>query len=310
MNWERTQKRQFDRLEKAEEKLFQRLNAFYKREVKSLEKEVAEYYARYGKENVIEYNKLMLSLDEQDVQMLLENMDDFVRKYPQYAHLMPVRESIYKLNRLQGLQHSFYTKIMETGAMEEEELQKHLAKVYETGNRTVVQSLGLSDAIGGVRRDAIIRTLGNKWVNGENFNDRIRNNRRKLSNYINNEVRDGFIRGDSYDRIIRAMEERYLKIARNDIRKLVRTEGTYVMNEANAQVFEEHFQEYKYSAVLDRRTTRICRSMDGTIFKWEDRQAGVNFPPMHPSCRSSFEVIIPDDWLDREMRRANPGAFK
>ena len=38
--------------------------------------------------------------------LLIQRMDEFEKKYPEYADLMPIRESIYKLNRLEGLQQS------------------------------------------------------------------------------------------------------------------------------------------------------------------------------------------------------------
>ena len=42
-------------------------------------------------------------------------MDEFEKKYPEYADLMPIRESIYKLNRLEGLQQSIRLQQRELG---------------------------------------------------------------------------------------------------------------------------------------------------------------------------------------------------
>lgn len=33
----------------------------------------------------------------------------------------------------------------------------------------------------------------------------------------------------------------------------------------------------------------------------KDRQAGVNFPPMHPNCRSSYDIEIPKKWLEKTI---------
>lgn len=38
--------------------------------------------------------------------LLIQRMDEFEKKYPEYADLMPIRESIYKLNRPKVLQQS------------------------------------------------------------------------------------------------------------------------------------------------------------------------------------------------------------
>ena len=47
----------------------------------------------------------------------------------------------------------------------------------------------------------------------------------------------------------------------------------------------------------------ICQNLDGEVFKVEERETGVNFPPMHPYCRSSFEIVVPEDYEARYRRR-------
>ena len=34
-------------------------------------------------------------------------------------------------------------------------------------------------------------------------------------------------------------------------------------------------------------TSDICRDLDHEVFSIKDAQAGVNYPPMHPRCRST-----------------------
>ncbi len=95
--WEQRRSQLLNQLEKDEEKLKQKLSAYYDQEAKKFEKEIASYYQLYGEDNVIEYRKLMLSLSDEDKALLIEDMNEFAEKYPQYRHLLPVRESVYKL---------------------------------------------------------------------------------------------------------------------------------------------------------------------------------------------------------------------
>ena len=106
--WTNRQEQLKKAAEKDEAKIKKRLSSFYDSEFKRLEKEIAAYFTKYGEDNVIEYRTLMQNLSDEDRRLLIEQMDDFARKYPQYADLMPVRESIYRLDRLQGLQYSVY----------------------------------------------------------------------------------------------------------------------------------------------------------------------------------------------------------
>lgn len=58
------------------------------------------------KDSAIKYANLFKKLPDSDIMLLIQRMDEFEKKYPEYADLMPIRESIYKLNRPKGLQQS------------------------------------------------------------------------------------------------------------------------------------------------------------------------------------------------------------
>ena len=81
-------------LEKDESALRKRLEKVYASEAAKLDRLIAAYYAQYGEDKVIEYRRLLQSISAEDRTLLMERMDEFARKYPQYADLMPVRESI------------------------------------------------------------------------------------------------------------------------------------------------------------------------------------------------------------------------
>ena len=106
MYWSERQKQLYKAMEKDEEKLKKKLSSFYDKEYAKLDKTIAAFYEKFGTDNVIEYRNLMQSLPEADKMLLIEQSDEFAKKYPQYAHLLPVRNNIYKLNRLEGLQYS------------------------------------------------------------------------------------------------------------------------------------------------------------------------------------------------------------
>jgi len=45
--------------------------------------------------------------------------------------------------------------------------------------------------------------------------------------------------------------------------------------------------EYEYVATLDNRTSELCTSLDGEIFKTSEAVTGLTYPPLHVSCRST-----------------------
>jgi SPP1 gp7 family putative phage head morphogenesis protein len=53
-------------------------------------------------------------------------------------------------------------------------------------------------------------------------------------------------------------------------------------------------EKYEFLAAIDSRTSKLCRDKDGKVFKLKDSKVGVNFPPLHPHCRSTIIPVLKD----------------
>lgn len=295
------QKELWDNLEKDEAKLIEKLTQFYREESHKLGKEIAEYFARYGKDNVIEYRSLLTRLSSADRKLLYERFDDFIEKYPQYKHLTDVRKSIYKLTRLEGLNESIKLQQLEIGAKEVDRLHDYLVDLYGDTYYEMADSMGFGRTMLSFDKESAELLINKKWTQQKDYSDRIWENKSKLISYLTNDFKTSIIRGDSFNRVVKQMSERFVNRSRADIKRIVRTEGTRINNEAMMKTFDDSklYDEYEYVAVIDRKTSDVCKDLDGEIFKLKDREVGINFPPMHVNCRSSFSVVIPDDYVDR-----------
>lgn len=290
--WTERQKKLNEQQDKDEKALSKRLEKYYDKESRKLEKEIARYYEEYGKDNVIEYRRLLEQLPEEDVRLLYEKMDDFAVKYPEYAHLMPVRESIYKLNRLEGLKTSVDMQMLENGAYLNKEVEKHLNK---TALRNMMDASKILGNSFNFEDENVIRTfVGKAWTGGTNFSEKIWGNTKKLAEYINKDLAQGFARGTNYEKMVKRIRERYTNVSRKDAMRLVYTEGTYVMNESRARVFENDFEEYEIIPIEDKHTCDVCRGLQGMHFPYKDREPGENYPPLHPWCRCVAAPYTPE----------------
>lgn len=292
--WSNRQKQLNSQLEKDEEKLRQKLSAEYDKQSKRLEKEIAAYYQQYGANDVIEYRTLLLSLSDADRQLLMERMDEFAQKYPQYAHLTPVRESIYKLDRLEGLQTSIRMQQLEIGAIDNIQLEQHLSEYAAKSANVAAEQLGFGKNFYNINSDVVKMTINKKWINDKNFSERIWDNRKKLADYLCNDFASAVVRGDSYQECINALKGRFNNVSRNDMFRLIYTEDTYVTNEASAQTFEEYYEQYQFHTV-DGNACKTCKGINEKIFYFKDRKPGLNFPPLHAWCRCYYTVEV-DDW--------------
>lgn len=87
---------------------------------------------------------------------------------------------------------------------------------------------------------------------------------------------------------------------------LVRTESNAVFNDQIEEAIRGNplIKGYIFRATLDHRTSEICREHDGEYIAKEDIKPGVNFPPLHPNCRSTVETVMSYDTKSEKERIA------
>ncbi len=299
--WKDRHARLLSNLEKDEDNLLIKLNKYYEIQSKALEKQIGNFYGMYGENNVIEYRKLLKEMSEAEKGLLYQDFTEFMSKYPQYSHLEPIRGQIYKLDRLEGLRVSMLVEQMKIAGYEQAEIEKHLYKTFDKVTIDSLNVLGFGSNFNTINSDLAKKIINKNWVGGENFSQRIWKNRELLANHLTDEFRNAVIRGDSYRQCTNVLLKKFNDVSRRNAERLVKTEGTYVMNEASITTFEKEFEQYRYSAIFDERTSEVCKALDGQVFDMKKRQAGSNFPPMHPWCRSGYEVVIPEDWIEKKL---------
>ncbi len=302
--WEKRKAELLEQMADDEQTLFAELSKLYASEIAKLEKEIAAYYQKYGEKNVIEYRRLLSALSDDDRRLLMERMEEFARKYPQYAHLMPVRESIYKLNELEGIQMAIRLQQLEIGAIEQDKLREHFERMAARAANLAAEQLGFGKNFYGYDSPLVAETIGAAWAMSEAYSQRIWDNREKLAAYLNDDFAKMIARGVSYEKCVAELSKRFENVSSRDIMRLVYTEGTFLFNEAQAQVHEQDFEFYRLSCVNDAKVCKICRELqreqkDNPV-RFSERSPGVNFPPLHPWCRCSYTVEVEDwdAWID------------
>lgn len=281
---------------KDEKRLFSELSKYYEQEYAALDKEIAAYYAKYGEENVIAFRTLLLELPDADKQLLLQNMDEFAKQYPEFADLLPVRESIYKLNRLEGLQTSIVLQQLKIGAIEQAKFREHFEKQALKYANYAAEQLEFGTNFYRIDSEMLQVVIGNPWCNGKDFSERIWANREALAQTLQNEIANGLIRGEDYKTMSRILQQKFENTSQKQAERLVFTEDTYLSNEAKIRPFERNaaYTHYEYLCVEDHRTCETCRALSGQTFEISKRNAGLNFPPMHPWCRCTVMPVVED----------------
>ena len=167
-----------------------------------------------------------------------------------------------------------------------------------------IYGLGVSYKLLPVKQDVLDNIINTK-IDGKTYSTRIWNNKNKVAKTLKKEIND-FLNGKTDINSISKNIKNKFDIDYNVSNRLVRTEIAKVQCEANEVWANEHnIKKQLFCATLDKRTSKICQSLDGKIYDFDDEDKKI--PPLHPNCRSCLIDIV-DGWkpktrLDNETKQ-------
>lgn len=266
--------------------------------IKSIKKELASFYAEFSENNKLTYTEakryltvLQLQSKKEDLELLKLKLKDsndkeILAKLNKFMNRKKVTRLEFLVTQLES-----YVSIL--SGMKEKKLDKHLLDTLDKSYKNSFRSLS-AQTVSGIKFSALtenaIKTIIEQPWSGSNYSSNIWRDKRVLTENLKLELVKGFVQGSSYDQVARNLNKK-LKGSLNRAKALVRTESNYIIQAANAAAYDRlGINKYEYSAILDDRTSEICKEQDGKIFKVENATPGVNMPPLHVNCRS---VILP-----------------
>ena len=162
---------------------------------------------------------------------------------------------------------------------------------------------GLAYSFGYISPKMIERVINSRW-SGANYSERIWGNTQKLADDLKQELLLSLVTGRTDREAAEVFAQRFA-VGASYARRLIRTESCHLCTQMDMLSYEDaEIEYYRYLATLDLRTSKICRELDGKVFRVADQQTGVNAPPMHPWCRSTTTAALSDEDLARLTRRA------
>lgn len=180
---------------------------------------------------------------------------------------------------------------------------KFIPNAYYHSIYDLQQQAGVAFAFNQISPEEIRKIQQQPWL-GANYSQRIWGNTQLLATELQKELAVSLLTGRSAHETADFIEAQFGK-GKNNARRLVRTEAAYFHAEMEAKAYEEaEVDKYMFLATLDLRTSSICREHDGEIYEVSERRTGVNYPPMHPWCRSDTIAVDDEEWLAKATRSA------
>ena len=130
----------------------------------------------------------------------------------------------------------------------------------------------------------------------------------KWTDEIDGVVLDGFRTGQTIPEITKAITEQMdlsksgttksvLDRARRSAKQLAITGTNHYANTARIAFVDENddiLKGYRFLAVNDSRTSRVCARLDQTVYAKDDPKLSSVVPPKHPRCRSALTFEVDD----------------
>lgn len=306
--WDKRAINRMTEAEKSSEIYINRIKKIYEQAYKNIDGEIARVYKNYAKDTGLDVQKLK--------ELLTVKGTDKVWKTLERQGLTKYIKNNYKsrISRLEQIQAQIYAKAKQI--YPKEELQQTMCyngvindsyykAVYDTQMGT-----GYDFSFNSIDENMRNALLNEKW-SGKNYSQRIWGNTDILADTVSQIVGGALLSGQSIEKTSKQIRDRF-NVGKYYSERLVRTETNHFNNEADAMAYEEMgIDKYVFVATLDSRTSPMCQEMDNKVFEYKDREVGVNFPPLHPNCRSKTRGYLGEEAEKQLKRRArNPQTGK
>lgn len=290
---------ELDKVAKMTEKeVMKKLSALYRDAFRSIEKEVNDFMVKYAVDHKLDYATATQMLTPIDLAEYNEKIQELHAMYrdtkSEYIKIEIERlKARSKITRLRALQDAINVELCKVTHEYQMTLEDTLIGLFSDQYTKACELMGVMAP--GIPREAIKKIIEYPYA-GKMFSDRIWDNKDALVKYIQQDLTVGIIRGDSIQKMARQLKKD-LKVLYYQAERLVRTETNYAMNQAHLKGYKDSgvVEKYEFLAAHDKRTSKLCRDLDGEMFELSKAVVGENYPPMHPNCRSTVVPVL-EDW--------------
>ena len=277
---------ELDKVAKMTEKeVMKKLSALYRDAFRSIEKEVNDFMMKYAIDHKLDYATVTQMLTPIDLAEYNEKIQELHAMYrdtkSEYIKIEIERlKARSKITRLRALQDAINVELCKVTHEYQMTLEDTLIGLFSDQYTKACELMGVMAP--GIPREAIKKIIEYPYA-GKMFSDRIWDNKDALVKYIQQDLTVGIIRGDSIQKMARQLKKD-LKVLYYQAERLVRTETNYAMNQAHLKGYKDSgvVEKYEFLAAHDKRTSKLCRDLDGEMFELSKAVVGENYPPMHP----------------------------
>lgn len=277
----------------------------------NINKQISHIGTTYMKDNQLSYAEATKQLKGTEYKVWRKQLDEYMQEWKQLKRTAPVEakklwleietlSARSRISRLDTIRTQIDIELSKVSSEAAESTRKTLYGVYGDTYKEVVKDLGVKSMFS----ESMVKAVIDRPWSGANYSSRLWGNSEKLARVLKQEVTTGMIQGINLKTMGKRISDRIAGAKKNDVERLLRTEVNYTMNQATLDGYKDaKIEKYTFDATLDSRTSQICAGLNGETFELSKAVVGVNYPPMHPRCRSTTTPVIDFEALGKQLQR-------
>lgn len=295
-----------------------KLKRAYKKAISDIEKDVSAWYERFATNEGITLGEARKILDAGQLDAFKMSVEDYIAKGesldPKWRADLERASVKVHISRLEALKLQMQQHVEElTSGMQslmDDYAESSYKKQYYRTAFEVQKGIRLGWDLQKLDKTQVSKVVRKPWAaDGTNFSDRIWNNRTKLVNELHTTLTSSIARGENPTKTIEKLSTK-MHNSEFNAGRVVMTEGAFFASAAKQDAFKTlDVEKYEIVATLDRKTSNICRDMDGKIFERKDYVIGSTAPPFHPFCRTTTAPYFDDANDSVRAARNNDGEY-
>lgn len=276
----------------------------------NINKQISHIGTTYMKDNQLSYAEATKQLKGTEYKVWRKQLDEYMQEWKQLKRTAPVEakklwleietlSARSRISRLDTIRTQIDIELSKVSSEAVESTRKALYGVYGDTYQEVMKDLGIKSMFS----DSMAKAVIDRPWSGANYSSRLWGNSERLARVLKQEVTTGMIQGINLKTMGKRISDKIEGAKKNDVERLLRTEVNYTLNQATLDGYKDaKVEKYEFDATLDSRTSQICAELNGEVFEVNKAAVGVNYPPMHPRCRSTTSPIIDYEVLGKRLR--------
>ena len=303
--------RRAEQLEEAQnrkaKKYYSGLKKQYAKAASEVQKDIDTWYSRFAVNNQITLQEARKILTKNELEEFHWNVMDYIAKgrenaiNHQWEKQLENASAKWHISRLEALKIQMQNHVEQLYDGQQLSMADFLVDVY-TDNYyhqayEIMKGYGVGYDLMRLDTDKIAKVVSKPWAaDGSNFSDRIWKHKAQLVSELHNGLTQSIIRGQDSKALIEHISKRF-EVSEGQAARLVMTETAFVQSASTRDSYKElDVEEYEIVATLDRKTSELCRDMDGKHFPLSQYEIGVTAPIFHCWCRTTTAPFFDDEF--------------